>query len=268
MLNAIKIIFFLFTVAANAATVAVLEIVISDDDIEMTIEETQFLTDELRKQARLALPQDTYSILTRDNILRLIPENDEEAEALLQSGAVEIGRAIKSDYTASSSLSKLRNLFTLKIRLYETKSGILIGELVKVSPDFTGLLEIIQEKAQDLFLKITKKDKIDEKRDIIVEKKIDAESSIPTNISSEKKSGTLFWVAVGLDALSVAAVGYGISQNSKGNDFYNKYQDKNLRRVEQQAAYDNAQKAKSTRNISYIAGGVLLASGITIHILF
>jgi len=264
MLNAIKIIFFLFAVAANAATVAVLEIVISDDDIEMTIEETQFLTDELRKQARLALPQDTYSILTRNNILRLIPENDEEAELLLQKGAVEIGRAIKSDYTTSSSLSKLGNLLTLKIALYETKSGVLIGEFVKVSPDFKGLLEIIQEKAQGLFLNITKS----EKKDIIVEKERNVEPSIPTNIPVEKKSGTLFWVAVGLDALSVAAFGFGVSQNSKGNDYYDQYQNRNLRHAEQQAAYDNAQKAKSTRNISYIAGGILLASGITIHILF
>jgi len=261
MLNAIKIFFFFFVVAANAATVAVLEIVISDDDIEMTIEETQFLTDELRKQARLALPQNAYSILTRDSILRLIPEDEDELERLLQSGAVEIGRAIKSDYTASSSLSKLRNLFTLKIKLYETKSGILIGELVKVSPDFKGLLEIIQEKAQDLFSNITKKD-------IIVETKESTEYSIPTNIPAEKKSGTLFWVAIGLDALSVAAVSFGIYQNFKGNDFYNQYQDKNLRRMEQQAAYDNAQNAKSIRNISYITGGILLVSGLTIHIFF
>jgi len=262
MFNTIKAIFFFSVVAANAATVAVLEIVISDDDIEMTIEETQFLTDELRKQARLALPQNSYSILTRDSILRLIPEDEDELERLLQGGAVEIGRAIKSDYTASSSLSKLRNLFTLKIKLYETKSGVLIGELVKVSPDFKGLLEIIQEKAQDLFLNITKKDKI--------EKKESMEYSIPTNIPIpvEEKSKTLFWVAIGLDVLSVAAVSFGIYQNFNGNDFYNQYQDRNLRRAEQQAAYDNAQNAKSIRNISYIAGGILLASGITIHIFF
>jgi len=258
MLNAIKIIFFLLAVAANAATVAVLEIVLYDDEIEMTVQETQFLTDELRKQAKLVLPQNAYSILTRDSILRLIPKDEKEIERLTQGGTVEIGRAIKSDYIASSSLTKLGNLLTLKISLYETKSGILIGEFVKVSPDFKGLLEIIQEKAQDLFLNITKKEKIDEKM----------EPSIPTNISVEKKSGTLFWVAVGLDVLGVAAIGYGISQNSKGNDFYNQYQDRSLRRGEQQTAYDNAQNAKTTRNISYIAGGILLASGITIHILF
>jgi len=94
------------------------------------------------------------------------------------------------------------------------------------------------------------------------------EPSIPTNIPTEKKSGTLFWVAVGLDVLSLAAFGFGISQNSKGNDFYDQYQDKNLRRVEQQAAYDKAQDAKTARNVSYIAGGILLVSGITIHVFF
>jgi len=252
MTNAIKIILFCFVAAANATTVAVLEMIISDDKVEMTIQETRFLTDELGKQARLALPQNGYSILTRDSILRLIPEDAEEVERLAQSGAVEIGRAIKSDYTASSSLSRVGNTLTLKIQLYENKSGILIGELVKVSPDFKGLFEIIQEKAPDLFLKITEK----------------AEPSIPTNIPVQEKSKTSFWVAVGLDALGVAAICFGLNRNFKGNDYYDQYQDKNLRRVEQQTAYDNAQKAATTRNILYATGGALLASGIAIHIFF
>jgi len=87
---------------ANAATIAVLEITIaSDDEIDFTIDETKFLTDELRRQATWFLPND-YSILTREKIISLAQQTTENLNTVL-----DIGRAIKSDYVTQGSISKL-----------------------------------------------------------------------------------------------------------------------------------------------------------------
>jgi len=50
---------------ANATTVAVLEITAANDEMDLTIDETKFISDELRRQAMRVLPKD-YSVLTRN----------------------------------------------------------------------------------------------------------------------------------------------------------------------------------------------------------
>jgi hypothetical protein len=70
--------------------------------------------------------------------------------------------------------------------------------------------------------------------------------------------------AIGLDVLGVAAIGFGIYQNSQMNNHVEKAKIYNRNDPEYQKAVD----AHSARNISYIAGSALLASGITIHIFF
>jgi len=55
----------LLTAAANATTLAVLEITIANDEVDLTVDQTKFLSDELRRQAMRLLPKD-YSVLTRE----------------------------------------------------------------------------------------------------------------------------------------------------------------------------------------------------------
>ena len=66
----------------------------------------------------------------------------------------------------------------------------------------------------------------------------------------------------------MAAFGFGLSQFAAGNSYYEKYKDRDYFKSEREAAYKDAKSAKTLSTISYIAGSVLLASGITIHILF
>jgi len=71
-------------------------------------------------------------------------------------------------------------------------------------------------------------------------------------------------IAIGLDVLGVAAIGYGIYQNSQMNSHLDRA--KIYNRIDPE--YEKAADAHTARNISYIAGSVLLASGIGIHIYF
>jgi len=62
-----------------AQTLAVLEIIPATEDIEITVTEYRHLTDELRKQAVRTLPSTDYAVLTRDNMISLLPPDEETA---------------------------------------------------------------------------------------------------------------------------------------------------------------------------------------------
>jgi len=138
----------------------------------------------------------------------------------------------------------------------------LAGDFVKESTDYKGLLEAIRENSPELFAKIK------------------SSASIPTNIPAEpKKTKTSFWVAVGLDALGVAALGFGIYNNSKAKNYYGdseslmknvpgKLEQYTKRESEFRKKYKDAQDAEMMRNIFYATGGALLLGGVAVHIWF
>jgi hypothetical protein len=242
---------------ASAATIAVLEITVANNEMDLTIEETRFLTDELRRQAMRLLPKG-HSVLTREKIISLAPENAENLTSV-----IDIGIAIKSDYVTRNFIGKLGNLFTLTVELYETSSGNLLGDFAKESTDMKGLLDAIRENSPDLFAKIPP-----------------PPIEIPTNIPAEpKKSKNSFWIAIGLDVLGATAIGLGIYNNSKSNDYYSKSKKlledgaKNREQYpEKKEAFDvkykKAQNAETARNIFYATGSALLLGGIAVHIWF
>jgi hypothetical protein len=76
----LTVLFFVaFAGAAQLKYVAVFE-TMADADSVMNEPELRYLTNELRKQAVGELPTSSYSILTRDNILSLLPPDKNAAE--------------------------------------------------------------------------------------------------------------------------------------------------------------------------------------------
>jgi len=250
--------------AAYAATIAVLEIVSADDEVELTIYEARFLTDELRRQAAGILPKE-YSIMSRDQLIASLSGTKED---FTYSRYVEIGKALKSEYVTYGSVGKLGNVLTLNIGLYETNSGTLLGEIVGESPDLKGLLEIIREKTPALFAKLSKSGTAGGQIKIAEPAK-EEPKSIPTNMPTEpSKSNNSFWIAVGLDVLGLAAIGFGIYQNSQMNSYYNDAASLKKEGKEFKGTYKKAQDANSLRNIFYATGGALLLGGVAVHIWF
>jgi len=263
--------------AYSANTLAVLEIIPKSEIEDISIAEMRHLTDELRKQAVLALPSEGYSVLTRDNMLALMPPDEAEADCLAESCAVEIGRAIGAEYITQGSMGWFGDELSVSIELYETMSGKLLGSIVMESPNVKGLLIAIREQSPALFARIVKSNtpKSTPAPDtIIIEKPLPTPNSpllippLPT-----KKSNTPTYIAISFDILGAAALGFGIYQHSKATSHYNTY--KNFppeewedRKSEYKAEYKKVTDAQTARNISLVAGGVLLLSGITIHIWF
>jgi len=141
------------TVAYAAGIVAVLEIVPGDEDVELKLSEYRHLTDELRNRARGVLPSE-FSILTRDNMISLLPQDEEEAECLADGCAVDIGRAIGADYVTQGQIRMFDGKLTLTIELFASASGNLLGTFVTESESVSGLLGTIREKAPAMFEKI------------------------------------------------------------------------------------------------------------------
>jgi len=265
------LILLLLAAAIHAATLAVLEIIPKSEIEDISITEMRHLTDELRKQAVLALPNKDYSVLTRDNMLALIPSDEAEAERLAESGAVDIGRAIGAEYVSQGSLDKFGSEFSLSIELYKTTSSKLIGSILIESSDVKGLLTAIREQAPALFARIAKEDapqNIPAPDTIIIEK----EKPIPANIPPEPKpkSKAPMWIAISLDVLGAAALGFGIYQHIQKDKLYKDY--KEMPEGKYKKEYDDALKkandAQDLRDIGFISGGVLLGAGIAVHIWF
>jgi len=237
---------------ANAATVAVLEITVSNDEVDLTVDETKFLTDELRRQAARTLPKD-YSVLTREKIIALVPKTAENLNSV-----IDIGIVIKSDYVTQGLIGKVGDLFTLTMEIYETSSGKLLGDFVKESVDYKGLLDAVRENAPGLFANIMPIGG-------------QTQASISTNIPAEqKKIKTSFLVAIGLDILGATAIGLGIYNNAKSIEYHR--ESEKMLNSQNKGAFDaehkKMQNAETARNIFYVTGGALLLGGIAIHIWF
>ncbi len=254
------------THAAN--TLAVLEIIPKAEIEDISITEVRHLTDELRKQAVQALPNKGYTVLTRDNMFALMPPDEEEAECLAESCAVEIGRAIGAEYISQGSLGKFGSEFSVSIELYETMSGKLLGSIVMESGDIKGLLTAIREQAKPLF------ERIIESKTIKIEDPTKPDNSQFSTLNSQlnqdspKKSSTPTWIAISLDVLGAAALGFGIYQHVQKGKLYKDYKDMPLYmpQKEYDAALKKVNDAQDLRDIGFITGGVLLGSGIAVHI--
>ncbi|MDR2731611.1 MAG: hypothetical protein LBB36_00150 [Fibromonadaceae bacterium] len=135
--------------------VAVLEL-LPNESVQkaISIEESRHLTDELRRQAVMNLPKNEYSVLTRDNIIALIPSDEKEAECLAEKCAIEIGRAIGAEYITQGTIGKFGKKLAISVELYETMGGKLLSSIVFESEDIEGLLNIIRSEARPLFYSI------------------------------------------------------------------------------------------------------------------
>jgi hypothetical protein len=246
-----------FAQTANSAkTLAVLEIMPESQAVNVSIAEMRHLTDELRRQATLALSHNDYSVLTRDNFLQLLPKDEKEAERLAEGSVLEIGKAIGADYISQGKISKFGKDLSLAIELYECANGKLLGSIVMETPDIKGLITSIREQSPALFAKI-------QTSKILKIKEPQKEEPAP---ASNIKTST--WAAIGLYTLGTACIGVGIYKNSQKNYYYDRYrsQENFNSQEEYNAELQKAKDASQLKNAAFSVGGALLAAGIAVQV--
>ncbi|GBU26367.1 hypothetical protein R83H12_03063 [Fibrobacteria bacterium R8-3-H12] len=242
-----------FAFAIN--NVAVLELLPNESVRQnIRVEESRHLTDELRRQAVMNLPKGEYSVLTRDNIIALLPPDEKEAQCLSESCAVEIGRAIGAEYITQGTIGKFGSKLTISVELYESMSGKLLSSIVFESENIEGLLSAIRSEAKPLFQSI-----------------LDLHSPVvavppPIEVAKAGGMGVPQWVGIGLAVAGIGMGIYGIVQNGNYKSLHDDY----MKASEEDAVakWKKVEDAKSLRNLGYIAGSALLAGGITIWFVF
>jgi hypothetical protein len=264
MKNWVAILLLLSAFAHSSAVLAVLEIIPSSEvEEELSIDELRLLSDELRRQAVNILPANEFNVLTRDGLIALIPADEKEAECLAQSCAVDIGRAIGAEYISSGRIAIFRGKLSLTIELYETMGGRLLGSFLTYGTSIEGFMETIKAESPAMFEKA--------KNHYFSSKEKPKQAvSIETGIKKEEpSSGMSKWVAVGLDVLGAGAIGFGIYQDRRAYSHKKEYRDiQEGTKYDFDLAYEKVESSRDKRNIGYIAGGVLLLCGVSVHIFF
>nr|AGS52887.1 hypothetical protein [uncultured bacterium contig00016] len=271
--------------------VAVLEIVPSSGESALTIQEFRHLTDELRTQARNALPRSGYTILTRDNIIQLLPPDEAEAECLAESCAVDIGRAIGAEYVTQGFVGSFQGMLTLTVELYESMSGNMLGSFVTESEDAKGLLGTIREKAPALFAKLSEpgfsgllafggSPTNDERRVLMdLQDSVEIPAKPQPQVPSPQSQRAGFWIAIGLDIIGAAALGFGIYKHIDANGLHSEYKKKPDASGWTESDFDEFGRRKSSElkkvndarrigNIGLMTGGAFFAAGLMVHVWF
>jgi hypothetical protein len=247
--------------AAPLKHIAVFE-TMADADSVMNEPELRYLTNELRKQATNELPTASYSVMTRDNIFSLLPPDKNAAECFEGQCLVEIGRNVGADYAVQGTVSKFGSLLTLTVECYETMSGKLLKSFTAESPNVEGLLGETRKQARPLFDAILASD--GNTRTASATPSVG--ESIEPKIVNSKASGSIgwnHWVGIGLDVLGAAGLAFGVYQNSQVIANYDDY-----KAAPTSGGWQKVEDAKTLRNVGYVAGGVLLAGGLTLHFAF
>ncbi len=258
----------LFTVAQPALAinnVAVLELLPNESVAEhIKIEESRHLTDELRRQAVTILPKGEYSVLTRDNIISLIPPDEKEAECLAESCAVDIGRVIGAEYITQGTIGTFGSKMTISVELYETMSGKLLHSIVFESANIDGLLAAIRNYAQPLFQSI-----LDSRPQAVPPPETTKAGDFPKPEASVQPgggTGVPQWIGIGLALAGIGSGVYGILWESKYKDLHKDYMQATATAAD--ARWQKAEDAKARRNIGYIIGSSLLVCGVAVWFVF
>ncbi len=142
--------------------VAIISTVDNADSLQY--HELDFLTGKLREIAGKVLPKDRYGIMTQESIVdRMGSQERAEKECREAICLAELGRKISANYIAKGYIGRFGGMLTIKIELYNSKSGNLVGTFTEPANDLFTFAEILDNKAPDLFKKILEENSSEQK---------------------------------------------------------------------------------------------------------
>ncbi|MDR1812277.1 MAG: hypothetical protein LBQ87_05585 [Candidatus Fibromonas sp.] len=267
---------FFFNFAFATHTVAVLP-----SDGTLSNDENDLLTDKMREAALKVLPDD-FALLKQDVVIKRLGGMENYIKECSETSCiVNLGKKAQVDYVAQCRVGKLGDNLRITVELYEVSTGRLLGMFSDISEDFYKLLPLMERNIPDVFRKITTPSPSPSPSPAVsdLEKSVDImlgyrepEKKIDPQVATEKEGNKYFWVALGLDVLGAGAIGFGIYQNSQIVSKRKNYEE--LRSSSQNdfdSAYEKVVESSQNRNMrnaGYIAGGVLLMGGVSVHIFF
>ncbi len=151
---------FLFALAVHSQQMRVAVMPTVDDADSIQYMDLNFLTGKLREIAGKTLPKDKYGIMTQESIVdRMGSQERAEKECREASCLADLGRKISAAYIAQGRIGRFSGMLAIKVELYNSRSGNLIGTINETSKNLLTLAAILDNKAPDMFGEILDENK-------------------------------------------------------------------------------------------------------------
>jgi len=123
-----------------------------DDSDSISVSELTYLTDKLRETAVKILPKDRFGVMTTESIVAFLGSMENTVKVCKAASCLaELGRMVSADFVAQGQVGRFGKDLTIRVELYNVKTGNLIGSFTGDSKDIYGLRDIINENAATLF---------------------------------------------------------------------------------------------------------------------
>ncbi|MCL2283042.1 MAG: hypothetical protein FWC26_06965 [Fibromonadales bacterium] len=129
---------------------------VDDGEPQIAALELTHLTDRLREIATENLSQRNYAVMTQESIVAFLGSQEEAAKKCRESSCLaQLGKEVNADYVAQGRTGRFGSDLTIKVELYESGKGTMVGSFTGTAKDIYGLLAIINEKSPALFKKLS-----------------------------------------------------------------------------------------------------------------
>ena len=130
--------------------VAIIQTLDTRDSVNFT--DLAYLTDRLRETAVKVLPKDRFGVMTTESMVAFLGSEERAIKVCKEASCLaEIGRKVNADYVAQGHIGRFGNDLTIKVELYNSRTGNLMDSFTGYSKDIYGLLALIEEKAPEIF---------------------------------------------------------------------------------------------------------------------
>jgi len=114
-------------------------------------QEVLYLSDLVRGLSRRTLPANLFLLMTRENILELLPQGRSLADCVGDC-AVETGRKIGADLVVTGEVTTFGGQLRVTVNLHEMKNGNLLGQVVAGAADKLGVESDLKAKVMELLV--------------------------------------------------------------------------------------------------------------------
>jgi len=194
--------------------------------------------------ARVISQSEKYSAVDRTEAIlqQLAAEHKYQRSGAVDDNQIKaLGKQFGVQFLCVSEISRPGDKYYLNVRLVDVETAVIQRSATANSHlgNTDEMMEVAQKIATDLINSEKIKEQLDkERRDRRWKKK------------------AFIYSGIGLDVLGAGLIGYGLYRN---ND---------IKRYIRSDRVEDAKSATTGRNAAYIAGSVLLLSGISVHIIF
>ena len=138
------------SIDSGSKTVKKIAVLILQNDSALKASQVAYLTEQVRAAA-LRLPAKTYTVMTKENILEMLPPGVDNLAACEGDCEVETGRNIGADYVVTGTLVRFEKTYKSFLKLHETKTGTLLKTAQASSRTINGLETALERAGYRLF---------------------------------------------------------------------------------------------------------------------